>query len=381
MKLRFDVNQFIIDYNNNVILDDLVKKYGYSNKSSIFALIRRLGLPPRTNRWTKEKIEVLKDCYPLCEWDELLEKLQPFKKEDIITKAYKLKIKRECYGYSEEDELFLKNNYINMPIEEISKKLKKSQASIMTKASKMGIIKMEKWSEEDIQKLIKLYPYYTNEELVPLFPNRTIVGIMSMATMKLGLKKDESFLQDKYYESEKLRLLSELITFSEELGRTPTGREINENRNMSGLMTYHRHFGSYSDACKEAGLEINSCLFGKSFHLESKNGDLCLSKKEKEITDLLIDNNIVYKKEVLYKDIIGENIKNIRCDWLINNEVIVEYFGMAEKDYYKVRMDEKITLCEEKGLKLISLERKDIKNNFHGLINKFKKHNIKIEVI
>lgn len=382
MKLRLNPEEFIYDYKNNMSLDDLVIKYGYKSKSGIFFLIKKLGLPPRTNQWNKEKINILKDHYPSSDWEILLELLSPFKKEDIITKAYKLKIKRECYGYSQEDEQFLKDNYTTMSVEEISEKLKKSTASIMTKANKLGIVKMGKWSDEDIQKLIELYPYYTNEELINFFPNRSITGMSSMATMKLNLKKDEEFLQDKYYELERMRLLSELIAFSETLGRTPTGREINENKNMSGLMTYHRHFGSYTDACKEAGLEVNYSLFGKSFHLESKNGDICLSKKEKEITDLLIDNNINYKKEVLYKDILNdENMKNIRCDWLINDDIIVEYFGMAEKDYYKVRMEEKIALCQEMGLKLISLERKDIRKNFNGLINKFKQYDINIKVV
>lgn len=381
-KLKFNTHDFINDYNNNMSLDDLVLKYGYKNKSSIFPVIKKLGLPPRTNRWTKEKLELLKLHYPQSEWDKILEVLYPFKKEDIITKAYKLKIKRECYGYSPEDEQFLKENYLILSVEELSTKLNKSPASIMTKANKMGIIKMEKWSQDEIDKLKELYPYYTNEELVEFFPNRSSNAIMSMATMKLDLYKDEEYLSERYYKFEKERMLHGLIEYANELGRTPTTREIQENKKLSGIASYHRHFGSYSEACKDAGLEVNACLFGKSFHLESKNGDLCLSKKEKEITDLLIDNNIKFEKEVLYKDILNDDtLTNIRCDWLINDNIVVEYFGMAEKDYYKERMDKKISLCKERGLTLVSLTRNDIWSNFKGLIKKFKELNIDIKSV
>lgn len=381
-KFNFNIEEFISDYNNNMSLDDLTLKYRYKNKTAIFPVIKKLGLPPRTNRWNNEKLELLKQHYPHSEWDVILKVLFPFKKEDIITKAYKLNIKRECYGYSSEDEEFLKENYLILSVEEICNRLNKSPASIMTKANKMGIVKMGKWSQDEIDKLIKMYPYYTNDELVEFFPNRSSVGIMSMATMKLGLYKDEEYLSERYYKIEKERMLHELIEYANELGRTPTGREIQENKKLSGIASYHRHFGSYSDACKKAGLEVNACLFGKSFHLESKNGDICLSKKEKEITDLLIDNNIKYEKEVLYKDILKDDtLSNIRCDWLINDNIVVEYFGMAEKDYYKERMDKKIALCEEKGLILVSLTRNDIRNNFKGLMKKFKELNIDIKLV
>jgi hypothetical protein len=379
MKEMIDADNFIKDYNSNMTIEEIAKKYGYTSLSSVYKLIKKFGLPPRLNRWTKEKITLLKQNYPYADWNILLEILSPFKKEDIITKAYKLKIKRECYGYSPEDEQYLIDNYDSISIKELCDKLNKTEASIMTKANKMGLVKMEKWSNDDIEKLIKLYSYYTNEELLKFFPNRTITGISSMATMKLNLHKDEKYLSDKHYKQEKERMLKDLIKYANELERTPTCEEIQENKKLSGIASYHRIFGSYSEACQLAGLEVNANLFGSPIHYLSKNGDLCLSKKELEITNLLIDNNIKYKKEVLYRDILQDDeLPYIRCDWLID-DVIVEYFGFPEKEDYKLRMNAKINLCKENNLQLIDLYQKDIRKKFKGLISKFAKYGIIIQ--
>ena len=195
--------------------------------------------------------------------------------------------------------------------------------------------------------------------------------------MKMKLTKDTEYLQSKRKQEIKESLLNDLKSLAEILGRTPTGDDINRDKNLAGLMSYHRYFGSYSEACKSANLPINACIFGQSVHCVSKNGDVCLSKKEKEITDFLIDNNIAYEKEVLYKDIIEDyNEKNIRCDWLINKKYIVEYFGMTDKDYYKTRMIEKQNICDKYGYTLISLFEDDVKNNLKKMIEKFEKHGI-----
>lgn len=330
--------------------------------------------------WTNKKDELLVKLYPIEDWDTLLEVFKPLKKDTIVHRAKKLNVTRRKI-YTEEQIEFLKENYNTMSIKELSEKLGKTEPSIMTKANKLGLVKMEKWSEEDIQNLIKIYPYYTNEELLKFFPNRSLVGISSMATMKLNLYKDEKYLSEKYYKNENERMLKELVDYSIELGRTPTSDEVQENKRLSGIASYYRNFGSYSNACRDAGLEINVSLFGKSIHHVSKNGDVCLSSKELEITNILIDNNISYKKELLYKDILkDEYLPSIRTDWYINDEIIVEYFGMAEKEYYRKRMNEKIDLCKVNELPLIELYPNDIKHNYKGLVNKFSEYGIDLVI-
>lgn len=332
-------------------------------------------------KWTKEKEQLLIELYPIESWDVLIEMFNPLSKDSLVHKAKSLNVSRRIV-YTKEEVDFLKENYHTMSARDISKTLGKTESAILSKAYKLGINKMEFWSEEEIKLLKENYNIYSTKELTSkFFPNRTPKAVETYAIKFLGLNKDK-YLYDKYKKETYEKLLEDLVAFAKELGRTPTSREVQKNSKLAGAMSYKRYFGSYSNACKEAGLEVNSIIYGRSFHVQSKNGDVCLSKKEKEITDLLIDNNISYEKEVLYKNIINdESMKNIRCDWLINGDVVVEYFGMSEKEYYKVRMDEKISLCKNIGIKLISLERKDIRSNFKGLINKFKEYDIDIKVV
>ena len=55
-------------------------------------------------------------------------------------------------------------------------------------------------------------------------------------------------------------LLDDLKRFGEELGRTPKSMEVEENYMMASRSTYFNRFGSYSKACKLAGLKpLRSC--------------------------------------------------------------------------------------------------------------------------
>jgi len=103
-------------------------------------------------RWTKEEIEYLKENYPKLPTFEIAKKLQkPI--NAIIKKAYKLGIKKKPevirrtislshkkYRYWSEEELeYLRKNYTQKPIEELSKKLGRSIQAIRSKASFLGL--------------------------------------------------------------------------------------------------------------------------------------------------------------------------------------------------------------------------------------------------
>lgn len=129
------------------------------------------------------------------------------------------------------------------------------------------------------------------------------------------------------------------------------------------MMTYIRKFGSYSNACKLLDLPININIFGNSVQAyTSINGDICYSSSELIITNYLYANGINYKKEVLYKDIINdERCKSKRCDWLISDNIIVEFFGMPRKKFYEIRMNEKRVICKDNNIRLIELFEKDLR--------------------
>lgn len=371
-----EINTIINDYKNNIELTTIANKFDI-NTSRILTELKKKKIPTRTNRWTEVQINRLYELYPHSSWDILINEFSPFRKEDILTKASSLGIDRECYGYSEEQENFLIKNYEKYPIKQLSDMLGKTEGSITSKANKLGLKRVEKWSNEEIGILEEHYATTRINDLITLLPSRNRNTIIEKAN-HLGLRKEKEVVRSNNVKKIRKKLLSNLNELATKLGRTPTSIEVNELLS-SGASAYHRYFGSYSNACKEAGLEVNVSLFGKSRHIESKNGDVCLSQKEKEITDLLIDNEIIYEKEVLYKDIIENyNLKNIRCDWLLNNDIIVEYFGMPEKEGYKERMNEKITLCKIYGIKFIDLYENDVNCNFKGLVSKFKKFDINI---
>jgi hypothetical protein len=122
-------------------------------------------------------------------------------------------------------------------------------------------------------------------------------------------------------------------------------------------------------------------LFGETTHVYySSNGDLCLSKSELIITEILIDNNIQYEKEYLYCDLISDVCGLKRMDWLVNENIVVEYFGLPEKEYYQERMIEKINLCNKNNVKLIQLFRNDFFRNYKGIIEKFNQYGIALNI-
>lgn len=307
--------------------------------------------------WLNKQLEILKEKYFDTSWDELELLLYPFKKLDIQHKASKLKIKRKSNKYTQNDIMFIKENYNILSYKEIGRILGKTECAIGNKINKLGLKSRSFWSNEEIELLKDIYNKYPTKDL-PKYINRTKETIVVMAN-NLGLKKTNRYTK-KY--SEEI-LLKQLIDFSKELNRTPTIYDIDNNDNIAGSMTFHRYFGSYIEALKLADLEIHRSLFGKDFKVYySKNNDICLSQAELYITNYFIDNNINYKKEVLYKYIIknDERCNNKRCDWLLDNNVIVEYFGMPSKPYYKIKMDNKIKICKENNIKLIELYRSDL---------------------
>ena len=55
----------------------------------------------------------------------------------------------------------------------------------------------------------------------------------------------------------KEQLIYWLQDFAEELGKTPTQQELDDEPSMPCKTTYRFYFGNYSNACKKAGLEVN----------------------------------------------------------------------------------------------------------------------------
>ncbi|MFD0587833.1 homing endonuclease associated repeat-containing protein [Paenibacillus sp. GCM10027627] len=263
--------------------------------------------------------------------------------------------------WTEEELKTLQENYEHMTITKLRENFLSSRtySSIMSKANKLGLQSRKKWSEAENEIMKKYYHKLLNNELKKLYlPNRSTSAIQDQAK-KLNLIKINA--RKEYCEVD---LLKFLVEYSKEIGRTPSGDDIRSNPSIPSLSTYVRYFGNYSIACREAGLDINCLrLFGKKSWHYASNGDLCLSKAELSVTEYLISNNIKYTKEYPYNQIVSdEKVKFKRCDWYLDSGIIIEYFGMPEKPYYKKKMDIKIQVCKDNNIPLIQLLRGDLRN-------------------
>jgi hypothetical protein len=119
------------------------------------------------------------------------------------------------------------------------------------------------------------------------------------------------------------------------------------------------------------GLTPNSNIFGKVTRHKSKNNDVCFSKSEVIITNFMIDNNVFYKKEEPYSKYFPIEIVGKRTvDWVIGENIFVEYFGLPEKPNYYKRMEQKRKFCRDYGIILIELYRNDLKK-LHSIFKEY----------
>lgn len=265
--------------------------------------------------------------------------------------------------WTQEQINFLKLNYNKHSNKELSILLNKSLSSILSKASYLGIKKRDFWTQEEIEILKKLYPIKTNKQLEKIFhhPSESI-GVKARG---LNLKKS---LGLKYHDLDEY--IIQLQILSHQLNRTPLFTETQNKEWFIPSKTLFRYCGGYREVCKLAGLPININIFGSTHPAYvSKLGDLCWSKAEVIITNFFIDNKINYKREVLYsKYIIDDRCNTKNFDWVINNSICVEYFGMMDKEFYCKKANEKIKICKDHNVDLIELYENDLSN----LLNIFK---------
>lgn len=137
---------------------------------------------------------------------------------------------------------------------------------------------------------------------------------------------------------------SKLKELSIELGRAPTTKEIDEKSGFT-ISTLLREYDSIEEACLANGIEYIPYNLGLGRISFDKNGELCRSAGEEEISNFLIDNNINFVKEVPYNDLYDCENDRWRCDWfIVPNEglgYIVEYFGLVLEDYL-IKTEKKI---------------------------------------
>jgi len=381
---------------------------------SIREIARKMGIKriEKENSWNNKDIVFLRKNFENADWNYLCEKLNK-NKSTIFNKGASLGLKRNQYRWTEEKDNIVRKFYENGERDFVCELLDNSWQNIMARASRIGVKRHYRttWTDEKIEILKNFYPktdWNTLLNILEIDPKD--IELVKSKIKSLGLrreyysKEDDVFIEknyktmsnkdlcvalnidnpivirsylsrhgfrrlvdwNKYSDNELLNLLYNL---SIKINRIPLYSELTEY-GLPSPEIYRRRFGEYHIALEKAGLDVIA-LYGRPCY--SKNGDWCLSATEAKITNFLIDNNIKYRKNILYKNIIPIKT-NHRTDWILDDGTIVEYFGLSEKEKYKEKMNFKIELCKQYNLNLISIYQrnikiKDLKHIFEKYIN------------
>lgn len=142
-------------------------------------------------RWTEEELKSLNDWYGNVELSEISNRIGRTEKS-IRTKASEIGIAKGRNEWSGDDILFLQENYLLLGAEEVARKLKRTTSSVHSKIIEVGggrksIGPRVRWDEESLQYLRENYQKKTFEELSEHL-NRTPMAIQVRASM-LGMQR------------------------------------------------------------------------------------------------------------------------------------------------------------------------------------------------
>lgn len=140
-------------------------------------------------QWTQEEKEMLLKHYPFLSAKEINRKYIPNRTPEQITDyaKKKLKINKDVSfhkGWNQEQINYLKDNYIkyDISIEEISKNIGKSCATITAMANSLELFRENLFNEKEIQIIKKYYPFMKTDRLQQMFLNdKTISQITKFA--------------------------------------------------------------------------------------------------------------------------------------------------------------------------------------------------------
>lgn len=150
-------------------------------------------------------------------------------------------------------------------------------------------------------------------------------------------------------------LLDDLKILYKKFNRIPTHQDINMEEGMASASKYAHEFGSLLNALKTIGIDEKE-LNTRGYFTE--NGVVCYSIYEHKFASMLESENITFKTEPLYKDYIENFGERYRFDFEVtynNKKYLVEIFGITTNEDYDKRRKEKIKICKNNNIPLISL--------------------------
>lgn len=317
---EYELNNIIQDYDNGngLNLDELSKKYNRSKKGISEKLRVIQSKTCEKHKYTDDDILFLKDNYVYGNWEEIFKRFPNLTKQSIYQKMSKLGIKQinEKAWSSEEIEI-LKNNYTFGDIEKLCNLLpKRTYKAITTKAKRIGLYTRELWTNEEKQKLLQIYPTTPLDEVEKQFPSKNRNSIIHQA-MKLNItsfdKNSWTSIEDEYIKNN-WELQPDWL-LSKKLNRTQKAIQARRlslgiyRRNMEQTTyeTIAKYIRGHIQKWKKESMENCNyqCIFtgSKNFQIHHLYGVSNI------INDIVIENNFnIYDN---FSDYSAEELNNI----------------------------------------------------------------------
>lgn len=307
-------------------------------------------------KWTNEEKLILKENFSKSEKEKILKLLPNREWNSILIMGNRLGFKRMNIFTKEEID-FIKNN-TELSTSQIGRVLNRSKYVVSNKRRELGIITQEKWNNKEISLLKKNHGKFSVDYIaMNIIKNRSSSSIYHKI-QELGLQeKTERY--DKIGEEYRNYIIENFTRICVEKERTLTLKEFCSIDVFPSQRVMEDMFGSYHNLCDICGFDKNYGFVKRNISV-SKSGEKCLSNYERIISDFLYENNIDCKKEVRYSDIIKNYNGGMICDWYINEEIVVEFFGMNRNKAYSKIMNKKIKMCNRNNIQIICVYDKDL---------------------
>ena len=324
-----ELENIIVDYNSGMRPCDLAAKYDRQS-TTIIEKLTKLGIYKKQKHYfTDGEISILKQYYPVGDWESINKYLPDISKSDIYTKMSKMGITMECHFWEKEEEDLLKQNYPSMfgKVKELVVLFngKYTYSAICTKAQKLGLKTRDYWTTNEIDILKLCYSLFSIDELVNLLPNRSRDTIIVKAS-QLGLSKERK----KYSEYEIDYIKKNAITMSDE------DIAINLGRSDCSIQSKRMELGLSTPKQLPAYLDLKRYIRGRitKWKIDSlKNCDYkCILTGDSDIAIHHIRAfNLIFKELVeTYKITVKENFSEYTLQEL---DYIANLFNSIQSKY------------------------------------------------
>lgn len=296
------------------------------------------------NVWTDNEINYLKDNYAYASWEDLGAFLNGRDKSSIVSKASELGLKRMIHFWSNKDTDLLTAMYTNkLSLKEMEEAFgyRYSQGAIAAKAKTMGLQLRTFWSDEENEKLKKIYSIYDMEQICKEFPNRSREAIVTHA-LQLGLSYKTTWTES---ETTFLRDHCKVMT-DEEIGLY-LGRSSDSVRGKRFLEKYYRPTTSGTYNYLSEYIRKRNKVWKKLSAKKCNYKCVITGKRFQEIHHLYGMNKIL--EETL--ELLGYP-KNIEYNMLSKNEL-----DIILQQFYNIQSKYPIGVCLTK----------DIHKEFHDI--------------